>query len=193
MDSVFYKYGHKKRFPVTYLFLELFSKSVENSDNSEMSVAEAITLVLAALDVRDPDTELLTQIAEDITAIEETIRKKQSTAKPTSNKGRNFGTEFLKWFNKMGTEQVLLLLADFDYTRAVQLYCEVPAEVVDRMVELKLGYEWTHAEAQFEAVLFGMGGKIKGGSSDADKSFDEPKSDADDAARNAALKNLGFM
>jgi hypothetical protein len=99
----------------------------------------------------------------------------------------------VKWFGKLDMEQTLLLIADYDFEKAKQLYCEVPAEVVDELIDIRMGYEWTQAEAKFEAVLFGMGGKIKGGSSDGDQSFNAPKNEADKQQQEAALKKLGFM
>jgi len=189
MESVFYKYGFKKRFPVTYLFLELFAKSIENSE-SDAEVAEVLLPVLSALGKEPPyDESFLITIMEDLTELQKVKSEKQGSGKKPSNK-RSFGSEFLKWYTALDTDQALLLLTGFDYDAAYNLYSKVPALVVDQMIETKLGYEWNSAEKDFEAVVFGMGGSIKGGS-DKDKTF-ENKTEKGMEAMTAQLKNLGF-
>lgn len=191
MESVFYKYGYKKRFPVTYLFLELFAKSVENSD-PESEITEVLFPVLNALGFKPPYQEnFILQILQDM---DEYRKKKEGidSASHAKGKKRSFGTEFIKWFSSLEQDQVLLLVTDYDFEAAYKLYSEVPVSVVERMIETKIGYEWTKAEKDFEAVVFGMGGTIKGGSA-GQKSYDAPKTENELHERNVALKKLGFM
>ena len=175
MESVFYKYGYKKRFPVTYLFLELFSKSVQNSDPENEDITDVLLPVLSALGEKPPyEEEFLTEILQDM---DEYRKSKEGKSEPKSKSGkRQFGTEFINWFSKLDTEQILLLITDFDYEKAYKLYSETPVSLVDKMIETKLSYEWTKAEKDFEAVIFGMGGSVKGGAT-GDKSFDAPKTE----------------
>lgn len=191
MESVFYKYGYKKRFPVTYLFLELFSKSVENSDADNEDITDILLPVLTALGKKPPySEEFLTHILQDM---DEYRRSKEGKDTSPAPKGkRQFGTEFIKWFAKLETDQILILITDFDFDKAYKIYSEVPVMFVDKMIETKLSYEWTKAEKDFEAVVFGMGGSIKGKSSDSG-GFSVPKSEEELKQRNAALKQLGFM
>lgn len=190
MESVFYKHRFSNRLPVTYLFLELFTKSIENSGSED--VVAVLEPVLVKLGHKPPFSEtMITDILKEIDSL-----RKESDGKSKGKSGgskRSFGSEFIKWFGRLDIEQTILLLVNFDFEKAYKLYSEVPASVVDRMIETKMGYEWTHAENNFEAVVYGMGGSFKGGSKDADKSFEEPKTQADQVARDEGLKSMGFM
>lgn len=196
MESVFYKYKYKKRFPVTYLFLELFTKSLENSD-ADADVITVLLPVLAALDIKPPiPEEVIHGILEDL----DEHRKKtaERSGKGAAGKGgkRTFGKEFIKWFSGLDVEQTLLLVTNFDYEAAYKIYSEVPISFVDKMIRTKLSYDWTIAEKDFEAVVFGMGGSIKGGTSGGGgegQTFEAPKNKEEEVSRNAALKKLGFM
>lgn len=189
MESVFYRYGFKKRFPVTYLFLELFSKSLENSE-SEAQVADVLLPVLSALGYEPPHEEsMLIEILKDLDELQ-TIKKEKSSGPNKKSGKRSFGTEFLKWYTSLDTDQALLMMTNFNYEAAYNLYSKVPALLVDKMIETKLGYEWNSAEKDFEAVVFGMGGSIKGGS-DSDKTFDN-KTETGSKAMENQLKKLGF-
>lgn len=192
MESVFYKYGYKKRFPVTYLFLELFAKSVENSD-PESDVTEVLIPVLTAMGHKPPfEEDMLIQILQDM---DDYRKKKEETPdkKPASGGKRQFGSEFIKWFGKLDADQTLLMLADWDFEKAYKLYAETPVQIVEKMISTKVEYEWTLAEKDFESVVFGMGGSFKGGGSPDDKTFEIPKSEKDNRARESELKRLGFM
>lgn len=187
MESVFYRYGFKKRFPVTYLFLELFAKSLENSE-SDADISEVLLPVLSALGYQPPfKEELLIGILKDLEELQKTKEEKSGGSAKKSGK-RSFGSEFLKWYTSLDTDQSLLLVTNFNYDAAYDLYSKVPAFLVDKIIETKLGYEWNKAEKDFEAVVFGMGGSIKGG---GDKTFDN-KTEEGKKAMEAQLKNLGF-
>mgnify|MGYP001413970052 CR=1 FL=1 len=190
MESVFYRYGFKKRFPVSYLFLELFAKKLENSE-PDTEVRDILEPVLSALGHDGPHTEeFLMQVLEDLKEIQDV----KSGDAPVKQKGgkRTFGQEFIKWFASLDQAQALIVLTDYDFDKAYKLYSTVPALLVDKMIQTRIGYEWTQAEANFEAVIFGMGGSIKGGGK-ADKSHEAPKTKEAETARNADLKKLGFM
>lgn len=190
MESVFYKYGHKKRFPVTYLFLELFGKSVEKS-GGEGDIESVLLPVLSALKIKPPYHELMIQqILNDM----EEIQKFGSEKPPESSNGkRTFGKEFIKWFSSLDIEKNLLLLSDYDFNKAYKLYSETPVLAIAQMTEVKLGYEWAKAEASFEAVIFGMGGSISGGS-DTGNTIDMTKetTDSERQQQEAAIKRMGF-
>lgn len=191
MESVFYKYGYKKRFPISYLFLELFAKKLQNSE-PDTDMADVLQPVLSALGVKPPHSdELLVQVFKDLQEVHESKSGEPSPSAPKGGK-RTFGKEFLKWFAGLDQEQALLVLTDYNFEAAYKLYSEVPALLVDKMIRTRIGYEWSHAEANFEAVIFGMGGSIKGGGKD-DKRHEAPKTKEAETARNADLKKLGFM
>jgi hypothetical protein len=190
MESVFYKYGHKKRFPVSYLLLELFAKSIEKYGD-EAEVSEVLPPVLSALGIDPPYTEeFIAEVITDISELQESKSEKKGSGKSSGK--RTFGKEFIKWFGSLDIDQTLLLLTNYDFDAAYKIYSTLPASLVDKMIDTKMGYEWTHAEAAFEAVIFGMGGSIKGGSSDPDKTTEEPKTKAEEDARLAQLKRMGF-
>lgn len=191
MESVFYKYGYKKRFPVSYLFLELFAKKLETSE-PDADITDILEPVLSALGHQPPHKEefLLGILAE----LKEIQEKNSGTkaVKPTSGGKRTFGKEFLNWFSGLDQVQALLVLTNYDFDAAYKIYSTVPALLVDKMIQTKIGYEWTQAEANFEAVIFGMGGSIKGGSKD-NKMHEPPKTKEAEKSRDANLKKLGFM
>jgi len=190
MESVFYRYGFKKRFPVTYLFLELFTKSYENSESED--VTEILLPVLDALGHKPPyDEQFLVDILKDMDELQKVKAEQAKGGKRNSSNKRSFGSEFLKWYTQLDTEQTLLLLTGFDFGAAYRLYSEVPALIVDSMIQTKLGYEWNTAEKDFEAVVFGMGGSIKGGTKNADQVF-ENKTEDGAAEMQAQLKKMGF-
>jgi hypothetical protein len=173
------------------LFLELFAKSYENSE-SEREVTEILLPVLSALGKEPPyEEQFLVDILKDMDDLQKTKAEIAKAGKKSSSNKRAFGSEFLKWYTKLETEQTLLLLTGFDFDAAYKLYSEVPALIVDSMIQTKLGYEWNTAEKDFEAVVFGMGGSIKGGTKDADQVF-ENKTEKGAADMQAQLKKMGF-
>lgn len=195
MESVFYKYGHKKRIPVSYLFLELFAKSIENFGHAaDDDAAQLVQPVLTSLGYNPPfKEETIIDILTDIDSLRKSHGEREKSKKGGKGGKRTFGSEFIGWFSRLDIEQTILLLADFDFDKAFKIYSEVPATIVDKMIETKMGYEWTWAESNFEAVVYGMGGSFKGGGSKPDQSFEAPKNETDKVERDAALKKMGFM
>lgn len=191
MESVFYKYGYKKRFPVTYLFLELFTKSLENSE-SDASIEEVLLPVLSSLGKKPPyDEAFLEQVLNDLHDFRKAKDEAVRESKSSSDSKRTFGKEFLKWFSQKDTEEILFLLTSYDFNLAYKIYSEVPVTAVEKMIKTKLGYEWTVAEKDFEAVVYGMGGSLKGGSSGG-KTFSQPKTEEEEKVMANQLKKLGF-
>lgn len=189
MDSVFYKYRHKKRFPITYQFLELFAKSVDNN-NRDAEVQELLLPVLSALGYKPPyDESFVVEVLEQLSEVQ---KVKSEMKKGKNGSKRSFGSEFIKWFARLDIEQILFLLSEYDFDKAGHLWASTPVLAVDRMMETKMEYEWQVASKDFEAVIFGMGGKIKGGASDGEKIHDAPKNAGEDSQRKSTLKGLGF-
>jgi hypothetical protein len=193
MESVFYKYGHKKRIPVSYLFLELLSKSVENSDSNE-DLRHVLEPVLSSLGVNPPySDELLLEITEDLKEVQEAkVSSSPPAPKPSSSRDRRFGEEFVGWFRGLNIDVSLYLLTHYDFQKACDLYCHTPVLVVDKMLTTKFEHEWNSLEAGFESVVLGMGGKIKKSSAAAKETFAIPKDEVEEQKRNQQLKKLGF-
>lgn len=189
MESVFYKHHYKKRFPITYQFLELFANSVDNN-SEDAEVHEVLTPVLSALGHKPPyREEFILEVVEQLTYVQK-AKSEVKAGKPAS--GRSFGTEFIQWFSKLDVSQIMFLLSDYDFEKAANIYNTTPVLVVDKMMELKMEHEWQIACKDFEAVIFGMGGKIKGGAGEDDKMHEAPKTEVEEKQRASSLKRLGF-
>lgn len=190
MSSFFYRYTFKKRFPVTFLFLELFANSARNSESGDIS--NAIKPVLLALGHKPPYSDtLLSEIIEDMLEVKAQHEKTRPTKKSSPNQ-RGMASELMKWVAGLEVQSLLLVLCDYDFERASKLYCETPALVVGRMIELRSEQEWHRAQAVFDAVVFGTGGKMKGGSSENVKIMDAATAEKK-AEMEQGLKRLGFM
>ncbi len=190
MPSSFYSQRVLKRFPVSYLFLEVFASLCEKS--SAISAPEAIASTLQSLGVKPPYTpELLSGIAEDLEAIRRSKESSKSSKPSKGRGGRSVGSEMLGWLGSLDLETTLLIASDYDYEAAAKLYSECPVQVVDRIVSTRIEAETHRINAMFEAIVFGTGGKMKGGSP-ADKVMDAsaPEANADVQAQ---LKKFRFM
>ena len=164
MPTSFFERQQKTKYPVTYLFLEVFAGLAQQSDESNS--ADLISKTLKLLGVKPPySEELLLQIAVDMTGIRD---KRESAGKGSSKpSGRTPGSDMMHWISHLPTEDLLLFVCDFDYEKAYTLYTTVPVGAVEQMVKNRVELEQQRIGAFFESVIVGFGGKLKGGASDA--------------------------
>lgn len=189
-ESVFYRHTHKQQFPVSYLFLELLARSAEKSESG--TLLDVIAPVLTALGQKPPfKEEFLADILREVLEIKKD--KEQASAKRSgpAPKGRSVGSELSKWIGGLDIEEALLMSCDYDYDKAADLYCNKPVKVVDSIISLRAQQEWQRAMVVFESVVFGTGGKMKGGTSDS-TSVMTAASENSQREMESKLKSLGF-
>lgn len=195
-DSSFYTYKFRNRFPVSYLFLEIFGKVAENSP--DLTISQQLNLALDALGKVGPyPDELLIGIVEDMQALRDDRAARAAKAKPArQGKGSSGpGAGLSKWIAERDMEALLLITTNFDFDAAYRLYAEIPALLVDRIVSDRIEMEIQRVGATFESVVFGTGGSMKGGSSADEKVMDASAVETGQMSQEtkAALRSMGFM
>lgn len=194
-DSSFYTYKFRNRFPVSYLFLEIFGKVAENSP--DLTIAQQLGNALTLLGHPGPHTdELLIGIVDDMQALRDDRAARAAKARP-SGSGKSAagpGAGLSKWIAARDMEALLLITTNFDFDAAYRLYSDLPAMLVDRIVSDRIEMEIQRVGATFESVVFGTGGSMKGGTSE-EKVMDASAADTGQMSQDtkAALRSMGFM
>jgi len=163
MASSFYTYKIKKRFPVSHLFTEIFTQVVQ--DCPDQPISENLISALRTLKVPAPYSEpLLMGILEDIQEINR-VRQERAADAPKKGKGGGPGDAIGRWISEQDFETLLLITCNFDYDAAYRAYAEMPALAAEKMVACRIEMEMHRVGATFESVVYGTGGKMKGGAS----------------------------
>lgn len=188
MPTSFYSRRVAKQFPVSYLFLEVFAGICEKSEG--ISSPEAITVALQSMGVDPPYTgEMVASISRDMVSVRD-AHQTPPPSKASRNK-RGVGTEMVSWVSSLDMEPLLLLATGGDYRLAEYLYCDVPAMAVDEFLRTHIQFESHRAGVVFEAVVFGTGGKMKGGS-ESERVLDVSKGSSNEDTA-AQLRQFKFM
>lgn len=180
--SIFFPNNRPK---ITYLFLECFGKilKAEPGLTLEMAIEQAQRLAELPVGFEESIAERLRTMAEEVAAREE---------KPGKDRTLLFA-DFSDWLNKIPTEAHCLYVANYDYEQARQLYCYLDIDTVKVIVAQKIEQSMKEKRVDFEAVLYGMGGKLEGDlapqDNDAEVTFDL----RDDATQEDALRELKAM
>lgn len=201
MTTLFYE-RHLKKPIISHLFLEAIEELITRDPDTDLRTA-----LLHAIDAigegTDPSPEELSDYADALQEFHRT-RSQLISAKPeesppdepltpltkkSSKKGR--GNGFLKWVDSLKLEERLLLISDYDYDKAYHYYAKVPVEVVDRLWTLYVASRWNEMDSMFEAVVYGMGGELKGGETKSEV-HEKSKTAAEEKARQSTLKSIGF-
>ncbi len=148
----------KARFPVPLVVLEALSE-----EGSASLLSEVLKRWCGVKRPTDADVEYITTRVTDL-ILRMTKHESEESAGAISKKGYlGTLTEFLS--DKDTWDQVLLM-SGFDYTKAEVWYTKVDADIALDALELSIKNRVTACVSDFEAVLFGMGGKY--GEGDAD-------------------------
>ena len=166
MASIFSR-GNDRPVTVTMELLELLSAKMESVEDS-FDVAVAVSEVLTDYGVRDQGGKEITYVIERIDSLR--IEEEGRSTDAGSKTGDHFGSYALDWLSNMKPDQLCMYLADYDYEKALFLYCELDRDDVVAMSTNKIDLEWERMRISFEAALFASGGSYGGGGS---KSKDE--------------------
>lgn len=77
---------------------------------------------------------------------------------PSSEYG--FGDSFNEFLKEMGSDEICLYLCDYDFSKALQIYCTMDREDVLWSVSEKIKLETHKAKLLLESCVFGFGGKM---------------------------------
>jgi len=167
VSSIFYRRRLGGRPKVTYLLLEAIAALQDLED--DLTVYE---LVAAGMLAAGLVTEGELEKAED--KVEQTAKRlaemKQRTAERTDEEAEPegqpasdnaFGASYKKWAAKQGSQELCLLVADYDLQKAEALYCDTDIEDVDAIVTAKLQSQWERDYLRYEGPMFAFGGKYQ--------------------------------
>jgi hypothetical protein len=201
MTTLFYE-RHLKKPVISHLFLEAIEELITRDPETNLRTA-LLHAIEAIGGGNEPSTEELSDYADALQEFHRSraqlISAKPAQASPeepltpltkkSSKKGR--GSGFLRWIDSLKLEERLLLISDYDYDKAYHYYAKVPVEVVDRLWTLYVASRWNELDGMFEAVVYGMGGELKGGETKSEV-HEKSKTAADEKERQATLKSIGF-
>jgi len=197
MSTLFYHYSHKEEFPITYLFMELLERSVEESPGC--SLKEALLPVLKACGHPPPYSEeflqsvsaALNEVSKEKKKLSEEVNKQK---KPDPKPG--LGTQLAEFTKGLTLQESLLYVYEYDFDKASHHYCNTPVQAVDLSISLKYRFLWQTLTQRYEACLFGFGGGYSDSKSNLPPATDANTHEVTDAASfskmAAAAKSVGF-
>lgn len=126
------------------------------------------------------------------TLVAEVIDRITKVGKPETGSSRyvskSLGTGYAQWVTELNAEEACLLVAGFDPRRASDLYWRTPIAVAERALNLFIEAQHQSMLINYEAVMYGMGGKYSGDTGGTATNV----YDLQTAEGQAALKALGF-
>ena len=180
--------------PVSHLFLALFAEAVQA--DPEQSLGELVRTLYAEVYQRFLEEDELHAVCERLHGHGQAVKQRAEATgnkrKPSTTK-RGFGQYYTDFIHKLDTSQACLWLSDFDVVRARQMYEREDHEIVDAMLQLRIGVEHERNRLLFEGALFGFGGQY---GSSGPRGIDEGEvrvHDYSDMSSDEALKRLQQM
>ena len=188
MENLLYKYAHTSEIHLTYLLLHTFIDIAEK--RQDLSVIEVAEVCLTSCGVEKFSPEDVAVIVEKISFHIENSSSKSSPKKtPKKSKGKNFGEDYHEWLKELKIDQQLLIISDYNYSKAKEYYTKVPIDVVDSMLELRFKSDWLEKQAMLEACVVGFGGSLGNSAPAQELSMDSQESAK---ALATAAKQMGF-
>ena len=176
---------------LTPAFYEALHEAVTGGQQPSMGAVVGAALKVAKLPHGDKEipkacARLLQEQEEAVVA-----KEKSSPGKPPAA-GDGQGTSLVAWLGKMDLRKICYLISEFNPIKAKSLYFEADASLVAECFALRSEYEMECGRLQYEATLYGFGGKY-----DTDKGGDDVKThDLTKGANNKSalnsLRSLGF-
>lgn len=158
MPSIFYQEKFDQPLLITGLFLERLGVKVEEAGGMTEENAEEILsqcLVDCQIVQKSPTEE---QLAYVLSRLQEKGDKDKSTAPESSGKGKHFAGFFTSWANSMDFATLCLYIADYNHSKARELYENLDQRSVVALAHERLRFDFEKARVSFEACLFGFGG-----------------------------------
>lgn len=91
--------------------------------------------------------------------IDELNTQEQESKTSGRKSGKTFGSSYAEWLSELDATQSCLYLADYDITKALQLYWNEDYKIVQEAIKLKSNHESQKTLAQLESCMYGFGGK----------------------------------
>lgn len=159
--------------PISHMFLTIYAEGAKNAPGT--NGADLVRLAYAETyrqDLTDEQVELvclrLDSHGQRLKA--EMAKRSDKPGAPKVKPERSYGDYFREWLAELDMTQTLLWLTDYDLEKAQHLYRYGDYELVEKMVTTKKLHQAEAARLQYEAALFGFGGKYgRGGGSRRDE------------------------
>lgn len=158
------------------------------SQTPEPTSEQFLSAVEHAFSLVYPKPAVRRQLESLAHAVEQHIaqyQKKETGSSPV-RPGKSMGSQYANWLSELDAESVCLLLANYDTEVASRMYWLTSVNTMKAAVRLRAEHDSQQMLAQFEATMYGMGGKY----SDDDGSA--VVHDLNSAEGQAALKQFGF-
>lgn len=149
--------------PISHLFLTIYAENAR--DNPEASAVESVRLAYAETFCEDLTDEQVLMVCKRLETHGERLKveAEKRGAGPEERKAvkaeRGFGDYFREWLSGLDMTEMLLWLTDYNTAEAKRLYRFEDYELVEKMVATKKLHQAEAARLQYEASLFGFGGK----------------------------------
>ncbi len=145
-----------KRPLLTFLLQETIATVLASEPEATIEEVLAAAHIMAGMKV--PSQAQMLALAERLSTKEAPVEGSQS-----KSGGPAMGRALLDWMEQLPTDQMCLLVCDYDTERARNLYCHTDIEIAGAVFSLFMDKAWQSFRAQFEASLYGFGGSLEGG------------------------------
>ena len=159
-SSIFYQHKHGRRFPVSLMALEVYSKSMMDASTDNEIYDVLITTLASSCKVLDPTKEDVDYFIKRLTEIHEDMGEKDEKG-GVGSKSKTFGSSFTEYLNGLSIDATLLKMTSYDMDAASKLYCDLDR---DDVISLVSDYFSGRAEENLvamEAALYGSGNSYK--------------------------------
>lgn len=160
MSSIFLRNLKERKVTVSFLFYEVLGALLDKDPDLEIGSLVATGLVQTGqvtVEQLRADPEIVSYAISrmDITRqqIEESDRKSRS-------RKRQYGEQFVSWFENLGPVEKCLFASDYDYDKSRKLYCDMDRSDACEIVKAKFELQFEVGIMNFEATVFGMGGSF---------------------------------
>ena len=164
MPSIFLRNLNEKPVVVSFLFFEVLGAICEKDPDIEMGELIATGLVQTnqrTVQEIQSNPDIIAYAASRMDLTGKSVAEDQQ--KPHSRK-RQYGGQFIHWFENLSAEEKCLFAADYDYDKARFLYCDIDRGDACEIIRAKFDLVFETGILDFEATVFGMGGSFGGSS-----------------------------
>ncbi len=178
---------------LTPAFYDALEGALGVDDNAKLSDVVEAAMRVSRLNGVKPSEQTIVNACTRLLREQEQLQKDTEGQAPHEKLGPGLGTSMIEWLRKLQIRQLCYFLAGFDPLKSEELYYHADAAVVSQAFGLRSEYEMECNRANYEASLYGFGGKYEkdtGQTADANVMDLTKGTASSDALR--SLKSFGF-
>lgn len=147
-----------QRFAVPLLALEAYQNAGLSEESSELEVSQALVSAISLCGVSSPAQEDIEYFVERLEGL---------SASKSQNKGvdkaptQSLGTAYAKFMRELSVIDILGLMTHYNPSALRYWYCEADAEATMLLVERYVQELFERVQVNFEACMYGFGGKYE--------------------------------